>query len=91
MEVPSAGQVKNSGTGGSLVSVRKLRNNKQSWKTIERENVAAIEIEDLKDKCMDNFDQATNVPTEKSINPLPPALQNPAPQLSESGDACRAS
>lgn len=44
MEVPSAGQVKNPGTGGSLVSVRKLRNNKQSWKTIERENVAAIEI-----------------------------------------------
>lgn len=43
MEVPSAGQVKNPGTGGSLVSVRKL-NNKQSWKTIERENVAAIEI-----------------------------------------------
>lgn len=40
---------------------------------------------------MDNFDQATNVPTEKSVGPLPPAPQNPAPQSSENGDACRAS
>lgn len=42
MEVPSAGQVKNPGTGGSLVSVRKLRNKKRSWKTFERENLAVI-------------------------------------------------